>query len=88
MKNNRLQFWPLFRAARENLGLTQVEFARRLRCSQGAVSKIESGVMEPSASTLAYLYCIHIDPGADHQWESDQHCDLMNGFFNEVPARK
>lgn len=42
----------LFKITRKTLGLNQIEFSKKIGCTQGALSKIESGKMEPSV----YLY--------------------------------
>lgn len=40
------------REERQRQGLTQVELAKRARVSQGTLSGIETGSMEPSVKTL------------------------------------
>lgn len=48
---------------REDAGLSQLEFAKRLQISDAAVSKIESGKNNPSKQTIQ-LICtqFHIEP--------------------------
>lgn len=43
------------REARHNLGLTQVEFAKRIFMSSDAVSMIERGVTIPTARTISLI---------------------------------
>jgi transcriptional regulator with XRE-family HTH domain len=46
----------IIREAREKAGLSQEELARRVGLTQGALSFIERGVVEPRLSTLLRLF--------------------------------
>lgn len=51
------------REAREAVGVTQVELARRLRTEQSVVSKLERGVVRMDLlDLLSYLAAIDTDP--------------------------
>lgn len=57
--------WPdMIRAARDHLGLTQVEFARRLGVSTRAVQTWEAGEREPAAYLLIALEHMGYTPEA------------------------
>lgn len=45
----------LIRQAREEVGLSQAELARKIYRRQASLSNMENGLMEASASTLVYL---------------------------------
>ena len=52
------------RAAREKLGLSQIEVAQRSGVEQGEVSRIERGIRDPQISTLRKLAAaVEMPPG-------------------------
>ena len=55
LKHNDLQISVLFKEIREMLDMKQEAFAEFLDVTQGCISKVERGVVEPKASTLIKL---------------------------------
>lgn len=43
-----MKYAKLFIQIREELNMTQIEFAKKMKSSQSIVSKIESGISKPS----------------------------------------
>jgi len=49
MKTNQKHKARVMRAARWRLGFTQFDLARRIRCSESRITKIETGRVNPEA---------------------------------------
>ncbi len=64
----------LMRAARKKRDLTQVEVSKRLQISQSALSKIESGLLIPSAPQW-FEFCQFTDISAD---------SLLTGYMERL----
>jgi predicted transcriptional regulator len=47
-----MTFSTLFLSARRELRITQVQLSQRIGVSQSSISKIEAGILEPSASAF------------------------------------
>ena len=48
------------RAIRLSRNLTQVELAKKMKISPGAISQIETGRVCPNSTTL-FLFCLHLN---------------------------
>ena len=53
------------RSRREELGLTQVELAKKAKVTQGSISRIEGNTLIPKATTLMVLaFALNLAPDA------------------------
>lgn len=66
------------------MGLTQVEFAKRLGCAQGHLSEIEADKYAPS---VFFLACIgHAFPAVDLRWVIMGDGSMFKSGTNEAVA--
>lgn len=58
-----MRYSIIFKTVRKAKGLRQVEMAKRLGCTQGTISKIESGSMKPEVDVyITFLKTFDIYP--------------------------
>lgn len=80
----------LLRDVRLKNGLSQEQLARRARTSQAAISRIESGRVSPTVSTLEQLLAVMGERGIldarAEDWDIDE--DLVRQSLARTPAQR
>lgn len=74
----------IVRASRSRLGLTQKDFAKRLRSRQSLISKYESGAVDPPATLI--IHCMNILNADTAPWISED--DLARLVKDELRGDK